>query len=89
MLSFIIRILTFIAALWIVRWVAQLFFGRGRQASPAGRERKSPGPAQSMVKDPVCGMYMDPRLALRLDRGEGGPFFCSEGCREKYRARPE
>jgi YHS domain-containing protein len=32
------------------------------------------------VKDPVCGMYMDPRLAIQ----SGGQYFCSEECRRRY-----
>jgi YHS domain-containing protein len=37
------------------------------------------------VKDPVCGMYMDPRLAIRLRRQqEGDLYFCSEECRRRY-----
>jgi YHS domain-containing protein len=37
-----------------------------------------------MVKDPVCGMYMDPRLAIRLPNRKGDIFFCSEACRRRY-----
>jgi YHS domain-containing protein len=41
-----------------------------------------------MVKDPVCGMYMDPRLAVSFE-GRGGPFFfCSDDCRRKFIDRP-
>jgi YHS domain-containing protein len=39
-----------------------------------------------MVKDPVCGMYMDPRLALRQEEKGELLFFCSEECRQKYMA---
>jgi len=37
-----------------------------------------------MVKDPVCGMYMDSRLAVRLDKEREEFFFCSEDCKKKY-----
>ncbi len=89
MLAFIVRILTVIAALWFVQWVIRMLSGRGRQRPAPGRPGQAGGPAQRMVKDPVCGMYMDPRLAVRLDRREGDLFFCSEACREKYRERAD
>jgi YHS domain-containing protein len=37
-----------------------------------------------MVKDPVCGMYMDSRLAIRLENQSEAIFFCSEECRKKF-----
>lgn len=37
-----------------------------------------------MVKDPVCGMYMDSRLAIRLQRNRDDIYFCSETCKQKY-----
>jgi YHS domain-containing protein len=40
--------------------------------------------ANYMVKDPICGMYMDSRLALRLERKSKSVFFCSEKCKKSY-----
>jgi len=37
-----------------------------------------------MVKDPVCGMYMDSRLAVRLGNERKEFYFCSEDCKKKY-----
>ena len=37
-----------------------------------------------MVKDPVCGMYMDPRLAVTLKKNNGVFYFCSEECKNKF-----
>ena len=37
-------------------------------------------PGNHMVKDPVCGMYMDSRLAFRLDSRKETVYFCSEKC---------
>jgi trehalose synthase len=48
------------------------------QAGLAGEER-----------DPVCGMRVDPHKALEyVYRGESY-HFCSESCREQFRATPE
>jgi len=41
-----------------------------------------------MVRDPVCGTYVIPDRALALADGSRQVFFCSPGCRDKYRARP-
>ena len=41
-----------------------------------------------MVKDPVCGMYMDSRLAVRLEGDKEVLYFCSEDCRKKYLKKP-
>lgn len=39
------------------------------------------------VKDPVCGMVIDPSSARWSDRTQGKSFsFCSPECRDKFRA---
>ena len=41
-----------------------------------------------MVRDPVCGTFILPDRALVLSVGGSRVFFCSDACRDKYRARP-
>ena len=41
-----------------------------------------------MVRDPVCGTFLLPDRALVLSVGGNRVFFCSDACRDKYRARP-
>ena len=51
----------------------------------------NPASAKSpLVKDPVCGMTVDPATA-RHKAGHAGAtyYFCSAGCREKFLAEPE
>ena len=38
------------------------------------------------ARDPVCGMTVDRRTALRLERGGRTYFFCGPGCRAKFEA---
>jgi putative ABC transport system ATP-binding protein len=39
----------------------------------------------ALVRDPVCGMLLDPRQApARLEEEESVLYFCSRGCREQY-----
>ncbi len=81
MLSTLLRILALILGLWLLKRVLAAILG-GAQPGPA--QESSAKPAQQMVKDPVCGMYMDYRLAVRLDRGKEALYFCSEECKNKY-----
>ena len=40
---------------------------------------------QALVRDPVCGMLLEPeRAAARLDRDGEELFFCSSGCRQEF-----
>ena len=46
--------------------------------------------ATERVKDPVCGMTVDPnRAAARVDHQGAAYFFCSAGCAAQFRAEPE
>ncbi|WP_296706008.1 heavy metal translocating P-type ATPase [Rhodoblastus sp.] len=46
--------------------------------------------AAAAVKDPVCGMTVDPaKSAHRADFGGEAYYFCSAGCRTKFVAEPE
>jgi YHS domain-containing protein len=54
-----------------------------------GRRRSDRVPQRgvSMVRDPVCGTFVLPERAVTLVNGRSRVFFCSEACRDKYRAR--
>jgi YHS domain-containing protein len=52
---------------------------------PGGR---APQRGVSMARDPVCGMFVLPERAVTLLEGRSRLFFCSNACRDKYRARP-
>ncbi|MEW6123107.1 MAG: heavy metal translocating P-type ATPase [Pseudomonadota bacterium] len=46
--------------------------------------------AAHLVKDPVCGMDVDPHTAKHRASHNGQPFyFCSAGCKTKFEADPE
>ena len=48
----------------------------------------APPPSVQMARDPVCGTYVVPDRAVVLSDGSRQLFFCSTGCRDRYRARP-
>ncbi len=42
-----------------------------------------------MVRDPVCGRFLDPALAIRLDY-HGKPYYvCSHDCKLNFEDRPD
>jgi Cu+-exporting ATPase len=47
-------------------------------------------PQADTVRDPVCGMTLDPHTTAHRHNLRGRPFyFCSAGCRSKFAADPE
>ncbi len=81
MLRWFLRVvLVFFAVALLFRW---LFRVLGRSAAtPPAREIKT----GTMKRDPVCGMFVVAETSLS-ERAEGESFyFCSERCRERFRA---
>lgn len=42
-----------------------------------------------LVRDPVCGMAIEPDGAMSLDLGGRTHYFCSQGCAAEFRENPE
>jgi YHS domain-containing protein len=84
MFGFFLRILIFVYALWLLRRLIGYVVGERKRRPGSNAPGTRPEPASHTVKDPICGMYMDPRLAMRVDNGKGSFFFCSNECKEKY-----
>lgn len=57
-------------------------------SQPPGARRSGPlERGVQMVRDPVCGTFLPPGNAITLtDRG-AVRYFCSEKCRDAYKAR--
>ena len=54
----------------------------------AGHEPEAPAPGT--VRDPVCGMNVDPARSAGSHAHDGTTyFFCSKGCLERFRADPD
>ena len=77
----LLRILAFLGVLWLLRSFLSLL--RGPAAGSPQARPKEPVSGNT-VKDPVCGMYLDPRLAIRVPGKDGDVYFCSEECRRRY-----
>lgn len=39
---------------------------------------------ESPINDPVCGMSVDPKTALKAERDGKTSYFCSEKCRATF-----
>jgi len=78
--AIIVRILLLALIVWLIRSVLMSIQGFGKNRSKKSQAEET----GVMVKDPVCGMYMDQRLAVRLDRHDKPVYFCSEKCKSKY-----
>jgi YHS domain-containing protein len=82
----LILVLFFIVARTFWRVVDGLVEGAtGRREIPRQKRGQSP---TKLVRDPVCGTYVVPNATLSLTSGGGTHYFCSEGCRNKYRESP-
>jgi YHS domain-containing protein len=84
-MSILIKISLFIFGIYLLRKILSSFLGTPKKSEP---NNDSANLTNQMVKDPVCGMYMDSRLAVRLENRDGAFYFCSEGCKTKFLDMP-
>jgi len=56
------------------------------KAAPRPGTKAPPALESEMVRDPVCGTWLDPRLALTARRGGETVSVCSEDCRRQLEA---
>jgi YHS domain-containing protein len=57
-----------------------------RHGRTAGPRPGAPIRSVQMERDPVCGTFVVPERAITLTRGQQTVYFCSERCRDDYRA---
>ena len=81
----LIRLLGILFFVWLFKNLVSFVMKSMKKKEP---EKSTTGDANPMVKDPVCGMYMDSRLAVRMDSKNEAFYFCSEDCRNKYLSKP-
>lgn len=58
--------------------------GQPRSARGGAAPRSMP-----MARDPICGTFVVPEHAISLVDGRARLYFCSEACRDHYRAAHE
>jgi YHS domain-containing protein len=55
--------------------------------APRGAGGSGRAPAAKMARDPVCGTFVLPEHSLSIADTRGRVYFCSESCRDAYRAK--
>lgn len=91
MIRFVIRLFWILLGLLLIRIIFRALAGKKRSTQAPGRPApgpdRSPVKPETMLQDPVCGMYLDPSLALPLKQGGQTLHFCSPECLNQYRER--
>jgi YHS domain-containing protein len=80
-------VLFLVLAILVARAFWRLVDGILDGARDRSRGSAVPSKGVSMVRDPVCGTFVVPERAVTLVNGRTTISFCSEACRDKYRAR--
>jgi hypothetical protein len=80
----VLLVFALFAMLVVIRGL-RIFFEAVRRSGTLGR-RASPPREGDMVRDPVCGTWIDRRLALPARRGDETIPVCSERCRRSLEA---
>ena len=80
-------ILLFLLVAFLARAFWRLFAGFIEGVTGTPRRTRVPERGVQMVRDPVCGTFVVPDRAVLLVAGSDRVHFCSDNCRDKYRAR--
>ena len=82
-------VLVLLLGMLVLRALGKMLAGLIAGASPEqGRRSGPPERGVQMVRDPVCGTFLPPDTAVSLtERGGAVRYFCSEKCRNAYKAR--
>ena len=92
-MTFLSRIVRFLFWLLVVSWcvwlVRRLFgpLANDTASSPdaaKGNASAQPNAGRRLVRDPVCGMYVDETLSIPMREGDELLHFCSIACRDAY-----
>lgn len=79
LLVWLLRLLLAVLIIRLVwRFVTGVLAG-ARGARPAATER-----SVALVRDPVCGTYIEPGRALRTRSGATTHYFCSARCQQVF-----
>ena len=83
------RILLFALLFFLAgRALMRLFMGIIDGATPRPQaEAGPPAKGETMVRDPVCGTFVVPSRAIALGVKGGIQHFCSEKCRDAWKAQ--
>jgi YHS domain-containing protein len=87
MFSWLLRLILLLIVLRMVfRFLRGLMAGMAGPRVPPGTRAGAQAAALPLVKDPVCGTYVVRSKALAAVAGSETAWFCSEQCRDRWRA---
>ena len=92
MLRFVVLLLLIILIVPLIRAIVGMILRGfadllGSASTPPDKSRRPDVPnAGELKKDPVCGTYVSTATAFQKAIGSETVYFCSQQCREKYRA---
>ncbi len=72
---------------FVIGFVARAFSDYFIAPSSPGPRKSGAAAAGELKKDPVCGTYVAAATSVKLTVDGSVVHFCSESCRDKYKAR--
>jgi len=98
-MTWLLRLVVLLAAVLLLRWFWRWFWTLGWKRlfrlAVERMERMEPPttapPAHrgTVRRDPQCGTYVDVEMAVRESADGETFYFCSQGCRDAYRAQQQ
>jgi len=85
LLGWVIRVLLMVLILRAVVGFVRGLTSGVRGSRPAATGGAGPSRSVPLVKDPVCGTYVEPSHAVSTRTGSTVHYFCSETCRRTFR----
>lgn len=93
LLGWILRVIILAAVVLIVRLliagVQGMLAGTANQGAARQAGRRPAERSVALVKDPVCGVYVEPARAVSARIGSTVHYFCSEACERAFRQGSE
>lgn len=92
-MTWLLRLAALLAAFFLLSWLWRWFWSRGWQRLFSYTLERVQRPAASSARrgtvkrDPVCGTYVDVDVSVQEPAPGETLHFCSECCRDAYRAR--
>lgn len=90
-MTWIVRLVRLLLLIVVARVVWRLFHrtsgGTPREGTARPGDRAASGTEEPMARDPVCGTFVVRSRALSAAEGSQTHYFCSERCRQTFRAR--
>ncbi len=90
-MQFLGRVIRFLFWFFLVTWIGRKLLGWLFQPGEQSRQQQ-PVRAEPvrLVRDPVCGMHVSPKIAITLQQAGQEIHFCSLECREHFlNSRPQ